>query len=251
MKAIFLFDGGSYKRGEDDGRVRLPLTVEEAHSVFYDPEVPADSDNTIGTQIAMSRWSNQFCDLVVGDEIFVSVLPDAAVYRGLWMGSFDKVNGFTVDVELVSVRDVAAAAALGDPLIDIPRVAGTEVLPYDFTNGMCESIKDAVDLTKLWGGAWSDYRNSEALQGVMFNDPSADPAINQHFAKLGDALYIRLTVTALGDLGDAPDGTCGSCSQPLYPEFQVGAIYDRICFDKGRVRNYCNCNESLCGDGCA
>ena len=241
-KTIFLFDGGNYKRGLDDGRVRVPLTPQEAEMVFADPEVPANTDNSIGTELPMQKYAAELCGLAVGDEIFVGLAPDAAFYRGLWMHSYDAVEGFAVDYDLVKVTDVYDAWLAGDASGVAP-YAGT--LSYDFANGLGNATKDACQLAALWGGVHTDYRNNDAAVFEPIN-----PGL---FAKLSEALYMRLTVTAVGSFGSNAEGgsCCSKCGKDAYPTVQVGALYDQLCIDKQRTQVFCNCNEILCGEGCA
>lgn len=230
-KQIFLFDGGLYKANEDNGRVRVPLTPEEAQLVFYDPEIPGDTDNSIGSTLDMGVYASQFAGLEVGDEIFVGLVPDAVVLRGIWMNAFDAIEGFKVKADLVSVPDVYENLGEAQPTFE-----GTASLEYDFKDGLGHATIDAIGEAKFWGGEASDYRNLEALKAKFFD---------QTLAPLGQSTYLRITVVELGEFGEnAPDGCCAGCGQKRYPTFQIGAIYDRICVDKQRVRNFCNCNES-------
>lgn len=243
-KSIFLFDGGNYKRGIDSGRVRVPLTPQEAELIFADPELPGDTDNSIATELNMKKYASELCQLEVGDELFVGLAPDAAIYRGIWMMSFDALPGLTVDVDLVPVKDVYTQWVNNNG--DATGVAttlntGPSTLSYDFADGLGHSTKDANDLADLYGGAVTDHRNNDALQVSAF--------ATQRPALLGQSVYFRLTVT--GVPGNLPEGgCCSSCGEDAYPTFQVGAWYDRLCVDKQRVRKFCNCPESLCGEGC-
>ena len=103
---IFLFHGGMYKRGVDDERKRVPMAPHEADLLFYDPHVPYDTDNSIRTELDMGRYAELWCHLEVGDEIYVGLLPDAALYRGIWAMAFNAVPGFKVEFDLVRIRDV-------------------------------------------------------------------------------------------------------------------------------------------------
>lgn len=244
-KSIFLYDGGMYKRGVDSGRSRVPLTPEEAQLVFYDPEVPADTDNSIGTELNMQKYASELCNLEVGDELFIGVVPDAALYRGVWMMSFDAVPGLTADYDLVSVADVFAQWAGNNG--DATGVPGfyadaSGTINYDFADGLGNSTKDAQDLAALYQDSPSVYRNEAALQ--------ISPYVAPQPALLGQALYMRLTITAV-PADQTETGCCSSCDQPNSPTLQVGAIYDRLCVDKQRVRKFCNCPERLCDEGCS
>lgn len=244
-RSIFLFDGGNYKRGIDSGRVRVPLTPEEAEMVFADPELPGHIDNSIGAEINLQKYAAEVCTLDVGDELFIGLAPDAAWYRGLWMMAFNSVPGFTVNLDLVSVADVYAAwlANNGDATGVASFVAGGDELAYDFANGLGDATKDAQSKVDLYGGLISDYRNNAALVSSVF--AATLPA------NLGQALYFRLTVTAVPDSDPLGGGCCSSCGDDVaYPLLQVGAVYDQLCADKQRVRTYCNCPEQLCGEGC-
>lgn len=241
MAIKFLFDGGAYKSNTDDGRIREPLTDIESQLVMVDPELPGDTDNSVGTTLNMSRYAKYLSDLAVGDELIVGLVPDATLLRGLWFGSFDAVDGFTVTADLVSVRDIyTAVEAQGtDVPSGVVSLPGTAALDYDFTDGLGHATQDAYDLAKIYGGTLSDYRNEAALRYANFPDPV--------FAGLGVSTYLRLTVTALGEFGNNTDGgCCSTCGDLAFPTFQVGAIYDVLCFDKQRVRNFCNCGGSPC-----
>jgi len=244
-KSLFLFDGGNYKRRIDSGRVRVPLTPQEAEIVFYDPEIPADSDNSIGTELNMVKYASQFCNLEVGDELFIGLVPDAVLLRGIWMMSFDSLVGFQADYDLVSVVDVYNqwlannGDATGVPGFYLD-ASGT--ISYDFAEGLGQSTKDANDIVELYGGVPGDYRNNSALVISPYTDPV--PLL------LSQSLYMRLTVTGLPADGINEEGCCNSCDNPQLPTFQLGAIYDRLCVDKQRVRKYCNCPQRLCDEEC-
>lgn len=244
-KSIFLFDGGNYKRGIDSGRSRVPLTPQEAELIFADPELPGDTDNSIATELNMKKYASELCQLEVGDELFVGLAPDAAVYRGLWMMSFDALPGLEVDVDLVPVKDVYAQwLANNGNATGVTTTLNTapSTLAYDFANGLGHSTKDANDLANLYGTPVTNHRNNDALAVSAF--------ATQRPALLGESVYFRLTITAVpaGNLPEA--GCCSNCGEDAYPTFQVGAWYDRLCVDKQRVRKFCNCPESLCGEGC-
>lgn len=243
-KAIFLFDGGFYKRGVDSGKVRVPLTPQEAEIVQYDPEMQVHTDNSIGAEINFAKYASELCNLAVGDEIFVGLVPPASVARGLWVMSHDSVPGFTVEVDLVSVKDVyneytnnGYATSVATSL-----TGGDKALAYDFANGLGDSTKDAADRAALYGKLPSDYRNLDALDISMF--------ANQIPLGLADTQYIRLTVTDASGLGSSGQSCCTTCGGDAYPTFQVGVIYDRLCADVQRVRKYCSCPEQNCGGGC-
>lgn len=245
-KLIPIYDGGMYKRGVESGRNRQVLSALEAELVFHDPEVPGMvAPTSIGTELNMAKWFDSFCDLEVGDELLVGLIPDAALVRTLWMMSHDKVDGFTGVFDLVSVPVVAAAVDaaggnLSDPsVLGLPRVGtATNQVAYDTTNGLIGATKDAVQQQAIYGGALTDYRNNSALAVTNFATPIPLP--------LGEPVYMRFTVTALGDFGTNQSGSCCStCSGNLYPTIQFGAIIDILCADKQRVQNYCNCPENL------
>jgi len=245
MRSLFLFNGGMYKRGVDSGRLRVPLTTEEAELVFADPELPGNHlDNTISTELNMKKYASELCNLAVGDELFVGLIPDASVIRGLWMLSFDALPGFTVTADLVSVKDVWAAYEANDgDATGVPRAyaAVSGLLSYDFTNGLGHSTKDATALAALYGGVYTDYRNNDALVASRYVTPQV--------TLLGESMYIRLIVTATPSEPLSDTGCCSACNEDNVPTFQVGAWYDQLCADKQRVRKYCNCPRALCG-GC-
>jgi len=238
MSTFFLFNGGNYKRNLDDGRIRVPLTTSEAEQVFFDPALTGQVDgNSHRTELALNAYSDYLSSLAVGDEIFVAVFPDAAVYRGLWMGSYSALAGMTADAELVSVTDVCDAYVANDgDASGVAAFAGTPTISYDFGNGMMNSTKDAEQQACLYDGDASDFRNNDALvyEGIIPPVP----------ALLGQALYLRLTITAVpATLGDG--GCCGSCGEGQLPIFAAGIIADEICFDKQKITNTCNCPETL------
>lgn len=239
MSAYFLFDGGNYKVRQDDGRKRVPLNKQEAFAVYYDHELPGDTDNSIGANLASGKYPEIFSNLAVDDELFIGLGPDLANYRGLWMQSFDPVDGFTVELDLVRVLDVCADIEGGGDGTGVDPVDGAVTLSYDFSNGMGDAIKDACDKAALWGGTWEDYFNKDNYVAESFDDDFQ--------ALRGDSVYLRMKVTALGDLETIgeDDDCCSSCGGGKYPNFQVGAFYDRSCADKMPVQKFCNCSVDL------
>lgn len=234
-KALFLVDGGNYKRGVDDGRSRVPLTYDEAQMIFHDPEVPGPgSPSSIATEFNMQKWSEYLCNLEVDDELFIGLLPDAALYRSMWMMSFDSLSNFTVTVDLVSVKDVYTAHLAGDATGVASWITGAETIDYDFADGLGDATIDAIQKADLYGGLASQYRNEAALVATPFAT---------QLAGLGEALYIRLTITERPAAGFGFEGCCTNCGDVNMPTFQVGAVYDVLCADKQRVRHFCNCPE--------
>lgn len=243
MTAYYLFDGGNYKRDVEDGRNRIPLTLQEAESVFFDPELASFSGTSHRTELHMNTYAENLSALAVDDQLFVGVFPDSAVYRGLWLGSYSVLAGFTVDAELVSVKEICEAYVANDG--DVSAVAafpGTPTLAYDFADGMGQATKDAAQEACLWGGEYTDFRNNDALVFENIQDPV--PAL------LGDSLYLRLTVTAVPE-ELAEDTCCGKCGEGMLPYFAAGVLAEDICFDKQQISTTCNCPETLgkCG-GC-
>lgn len=245
-KLIPLFNGGMYKRGQESGRNRTVLSALEAELIFHDPEVPGMvAPTSIGTELNMAKYFDTFCDIEVGDQILVGLIPDASLVRTLWMMSHHKVDGFTGTYDLVSVPAIAAAVdAAGGNLADPSVLAvsrtgtATNQVAYDSTNGLIGSTKDAVQQQELYGGPITDYRNNDALAITNFPTPIPLP--------LGEPVYMRFTVTAIGSFGTAENGSCCStCSGNLYPTIQFGAVFDVLCADKQRVQDYCNCPENL------
>lgn len=246
-KVIYLFHGSNYKRHIDDFRLRpIPLNPVELDETFYDPHVPYHGDNSIATTFDMGEYADLLCDLQPNDEIYVAILPDAALYFGMWAMSFTPVNGFKVEFDLVRGRDVWNAWANNRELSGLPSVPGTKVLPYDFSNGLGHNSYNAITIAKLpyETGNYDDYRNNAALDWVQY-----DPA---HFAFLGEAMYIRMTVKELGQFSVQMEegGCCNYCQKRKYPTFQVGMVYAHICADKQRWQKYCNCDFGLCRNGC-
>ena len=227
--AIFLFNGGNYKIDQDDGRERIPLNPAEAEMVFLDPELLGETGTSHGAELNMSEYAHLFCDLAVGDEIFMGLLPDAAFYRGTWLHMYNKVPGFEVCIDLVPVVDVWDAHEAGNACGVAP-LAGTVPQVGDFTDGVCQATKDACSKAELWGTEHTDYRNNDGQVATPY------PAVH---AGLGKSLYIRLTVKALGDLGTSGDKKCSKCKGDSYPSFKAGAILDTVCGDKQRVTAPC------------
>lgn len=245
---IFLFWGGMYKRTIDDGRDRVPLAPHEADLVFYDPHVPYDTDNSVRTELDMAEFAHKFCHLEVDDEIYVGLLPDAMLYRGIWAMAFNAVPGFKVEFDLVRIRDVWNAMVNEQNLKGIramPMPGGRAYLPYDFTDGVGMSPKEAMTEMSLpyRDKNYDVYRNNAALKFAPI-----DPVF---FAQLGESMYIRMTIKEMGELGNnPPDGCCSYCRQSKWPKFQVGVVADRLCVDKARWSKYCNCDQGFCAQGC-
>lgn len=239
-----LFYGGNYKRGIDDWRIRVPLNEKEIDEVFYDPDVPNDTDNSIGSEFNMAEFEELFCNLEVGDELYLVLLPDACIYRGLWAMAFNPVKGFTARFDCVRARDLYNAWVGGQPMKGLPAVAGTASLDYDFSDGLgFDSWTAETNAKTPWAaGDYNYYRNNAALKWAGFD--------TQFFAALGEAMYIRMTITAVGEAGTSDPGVCCTCGKPKFPVFQIGAIYDRMCADKQRHVKYCNCHEIPCRNGC-
>lgn len=239
-----LFHGGNYKRGIDDWRIRVPLNEKEIDEVFYDPDVPNDTDNSISSEFNMRDFEELFCNLEVGDELYLVLLPDACIYRGLWAMAFNPVKNFTARFDCVRARDLYNAWVGGQSMKGLPAVAGTAALDYDFSDGLgYDSWTAETNAKTPWAaGDYNYYRNNAALKWAGFN--------TQFFAALGEAMYIRMTITAVGEAGTSDPGVCCTCGKPKFPVFQIGAIYDRMCADKQRHVKYCNCHEIPCRNGC-
>lgn len=241
--ALFLFNGGNYKIDQDDGRERIPLNPMEAELIFLDPELLSETGTSHGAELNMHEYANLFCDLAVGDEIFMGILPDAAFYRGIWMHMYNKVEGFTVDVDLVPIKDVWDAYEAGDACGVAP-LAGAETQAADFTDGVCQATKDACMLANLWEKDETQYEN------YRNNDGQVATPFDAVYAGLGQSLYIRLTVTALGALGSSDTPVCTKCRGDTYPSFKAGAVFDTLCGDKQRVVNQCCKVDTACSKGC-
>lgn len=239
-----LFHGGNYKRGIDDWRLRVPLTPKEIDETFYDPDVPNDTDNSIGSELNMADFEELFCSLEENDEIYVALMPDACIYRGIWAMAFNPVKDFKVKFDLVRARDLYNAWVAGGSMKGLPAVAGTAALDYDFSDGLGYDSWTAETNAKMpWAaGDYNYYRNNAALKWAGFDSP--------HFAALGEAMYIRMTVTQVGEAGTSDPGVCCTCGKPKFPVFQIGCIYDRMCADKQRHVKYCNCDGGPCRGGC-
>lgn len=241
--AKFLFNGGMYKIDQDDGRERIPLNPMEAELVFVDPEFLSETGTSSGAELDMHEYASCFCDLAPGDEIFFGLLPDSAIYRGIWAHMYNAVDGFTADIDLVPVKDVWDAYQAGDACGVAP-LAGAETQAIDFTDGVKHATKDACQLAGLWEKdeeLWENYRNNDGQVATPF-----DPV----HAGLGQSLYIRMTVTALGALGDSETACCSKCKGNSYPSFKAGAILDTLCADKQRVVNKACGVDAPCRESC-
>ena len=242
-KSIFLFNGGNYKAEIDNGRDRVPLTPVEADCVFFDTQLNNRNETATssGAELNMSQYAKEFSDLEVGDEIFMGLLPDASFYRGIWFHAYNAVKGFEVDVDLVPVKDVydAYVAGAGDAT-GVDPLAGAETLSFAFADGVCNSSCDAVQLAQ--GDPkkdYDDFRNNSGQAGLPF-----DPV----YVGLGVSLYIRVTVTALGQLGTDEGACCGKCKKDSYPTYKAGAILDTTCASKQRNYQACCGVAAACGE---
>lgn len=241
----FLFDGGHYKRGVDDERVRVPLIQPELDEVLYDPEVPSDTDNSIGTEINLAEYADILCNLAVGDKIILGLVPDATIVRGMWVLNFKCVNGFTVKFDLVKGADIIADIKAGGDGSAAAAYTPATIPSFDFSNCLGDTPCDAVTKMRLpyMSSAYEDHRNPLAMD-VVATAPTP--------LKLGEACYMRAEIIALGDFGNNSTAPCcDNCAEAKYPSFQLGVVYDRLCADKLRRQRYCNCgNTGLCSEGC-
>jgi hypothetical protein len=241
-RSIFLFNGGNYKAGIDNGRDRVPLTPVEADNIFLDKELGnrAETGTSSGAELRMAEYAKEFSDLAVDDEIFMGLLPDAAFYRGIWFHAYNAVKGFTVEVSLVPVKDVYDAYVANDgDATGVAELAGSEVITFDFSDGVCHSSCDAVQLATMHNNEYNDHRNNAGQVGLPF-----DPV----FAGLGNALYIRVKVVDLGQLGTSEGACCGKCNKDAYPTFKAGAILDTTCAEKQRNYRACCGVDAGCGE---
>ena len=243
MADIFLFDGGFYKRGEDDGRLRVPLKPGlESQTIQYDPELQIDAPNAFGGTLPMAKYADIFGGLAVGDSIYIHLIPDAINVRGWWFLPQESLNGMTADFDLVSIEEVSMAidgGALGST------VAGyMPTQAVDFSNGLGDASYDAHLQSGMNGDTFLDYRNPAAMQGGNYATPK--------MLMIGEAAYIRLTITALPVAAeeDGCGSSCNSCgSEVNWPTIQYGILGDRLCIAKNLVKNYCSCNAPICA-GC-
>lgn len=243
MADIFLFDGGMYKRGEDDGRIRVPLTAGlESQSIMYDPELQADAQAGLGGVLHMNKYSQLMDGLAVGDQVYIHIVPDAMGVRGYWFAPQDPLAGFTADFDVVSIQDIDAAIKAGNLG---NTVAGyTPAISVDFTNGLGDAAYDAHLQAEMHSSTFTSFRNPAA----HVSDYYAAPVM----LRVGMASYIRMTVTALPDpiVEDGCESSCSSCGGGLgWPMLHYGLVVDRTCFSKNEARTYCSCNEPIC-PGC-
>ena len=243
MADIFLFDGSWYKRGEDDGRLRVPLKPGlESQTIMYDPELQADAQASLGGRLHMNKYAEIFDGIAVGDSVYIHLVPDAMNVRGYWMSVQDPMPGFGFDMDIVNIQDVYAAIAAGNAG---STVAGyTPAVPYTFDVGLGDSSLDAKFKAEQNDGAFTDFRHPAAHIGGNYDTPV--------FLTVGMASYIRLTITSLASavMDDGCSDTCNSCGGGAgWPELQYGLIVDRTCFSKNEARTYCSCDDPICA-GC-
>lgn len=247
MAAIYLFNGANYKRGIDDGRLRVPLTLPEIDAIVYDPEVPNDTDNSIGTEINLNQYSDILCDLAAGDQIFIGLVPDATLIRGIWSLTFQGVEGFAGDIDLVKCTDVLDDIEADGDGSAAAMYLGTHAIPLDKTLGNPPCGMGVVAAELPWIAGDDGYESTEVRDPEAF----AATVIEPTYLLLREACYIRLTVTAIPEEADTDSDCCLSCTEVTYPHFQVGITYDRTCADKLRNRRWCNCGTTgLCNEGC-
>lgn len=239
MTDYYIFDGGNYKRGIDDGHIRKPLNPQELSAIHRDPDVPhSQLDNAITGHLHLSQYD---FDLVVDDNIYIAIVPDAMVYRGMWFLPQDSYPGMKFDAALIDGNSVhelyCASKDTADAKVCSP------VLEVCLDDGLGDATCDAVSKAELWGKDWLDYRNPDAFQGGLFEEP--------FLAGLHKAMYLRLTVTALPKPEDIPnDDQCGSCDTPIgLPYIQWGLIVDDIGVLKQQIADFCNCEKKFCA-GC-
>jgi len=233
----FLFDGGTYKRGVDDGRYRIPLNLEEIHEVFRDPEVPGTTDNAITGRIHLSGF-DEFAQAGVGDHFYLQILPDVTGYRGITCLVQDAYPGYNFTLDLVRAADVYNSIQANQPTDNLAIIG--DPLSVAMADGVGNSPRDATYLAKLHGDTFQDHRNSNGFFGGYFQSPV--------IMGIGSALYIRMTITAVPSV--AVPTTCGSCSEPYgLGEIQYSVLIDDLGIDKTRIKNYCTCNARICHPG--
>lgn len=245
MAVIFYFDGSFYKRGIDDGRLRVALETPEIDAIVYDPEVPGDTDNSIGTEVNMNNDADIFCGLAVGDEIMIGLVPDAVLVRGLWSLTYRGVEGLNGTIDLVKCQDVIDDIDSGGDGSGLAAYIGTLTPALDKNLGHPPCAGEVVGQLP--------WNSNAGYAGTTVRDPSAftSVVVDPIFLNLREACYIRLTITAIPDYSSEETACCTECTKVEYPHFSVGVIYDRTCADKLRWLRYCNCaNTGLCNDPC-
>jgi hypothetical protein len=239
MTDYYLFDGGNYKRGIDDGHIRKPLNPAELQVVHRDPDVPhTQLDNAITGQFHMDKFDNMLSKLAVDDAIYLAILPDATVYRGLWFLPQTSYPDLDFEAQLVDATEVHGLYCEGKPTT----TATTYGPKLDVTldAGLGDATCDAISKQDLWGGELTDYRNPAAFQGGLFED--------QFLAGLHKAMYLRLTITSVPASPVAKN--CKSCKESTgMPLLQWGVIIDDIGVFKQFIADYCNCEKKFCA-GC-
>ena len=236
-KDLFLFDGGEYKRGEDDGRVRVPLDCIEAQKVHLDPELGTTNAN-VGT-LMMSKYP-ELDNLSAGDRVYIQVLPDAMLYKGIWVMPGDAYQGMKFALDLVDVCEVSLAYEAGDDLGSVPTYLG-EALIADADVGLGDATDDACTKPQIYGGTFTDYRDVSAFQSLLFKAPNIAP--------VGHALYLRMTILEMPE--EQPETDCSHCGSDYgLPEIQHGVIFDNLGVDPHRIGLFCRCRERICAGDC-
>ena len=239
MTDFFVFAGGNYKQGVDDGEIRKPLNPMELQVIHRDPDLPhSQLDNAITGHFHMSKY-DMLDPLAVDDQIYIAIVPDATVYRGMWFLPQDSYPGLTFDAELVDATEVHALYCAKSPT-STAKVYGP-TLELDLNHGLGDATCDAITKSELWGTPTSDYRDPDAFQGGLFTDP--------FLAGLHKAMYLRLTVTAVPSAAPSTSN-CNGCSGEIgLPYMQWGLIIDDIGVLKQQIADYCNCTLKFCA-GC-
>lgn len=231
----FLFNGGPYKHNVDDGQIRKPLNCAEVQLLEHDPEVPGDTDNSVGGTFDLAKFPDVASKLKVDDALYVQIIPDATIIRGLWAMAGSAYNGFKFELELVDACKVYEAIKAGNLGTTVGAVASP--LVYDAADGLGCSIIDAVSHAAVEDrencDGWKDHRNTDALQFNVF------PMTSWVKAGIGQAFYIRMIIKELPD--PLPDNQCKECGLDTWPEIQLGAFTDKVCVEKNRIKRACVC----------
>lgn len=244
MADIFLFNGGHYKRGTDDGRVRVPLKSGfESQSLLYDPELQADAQSAQGGMLHMQKYAALFDAAAVDDAFYIHLVPDAMGVRGFWAAASDPMPGFKVEYDIVDIQKVYAAIQAGNLG---STVAGEfPAIAVDHSVGLGDAAYDAHLRSQQYAGTkFTEYRHPEAMTFQYLTTPVA--------LSIGQACYIRMTIKELPTavVADGCSESCSTCGgEAGWPRLQYGLVVDRTCFIKNEMRAYCRCNDPICA-GC-